>query len=260
MRNFSMICMLILAFTFSSFAQSGVTVLLKGAVRDAKTGSAVGTEYEIYDMQGSKVASARSNSSNGNYSATLKPGARYKIVFSGFTILKHIEEFDLQPSQSYAEINRDFTVQKLSTGMEMYAMAGFAVDGAALTPQASSILGELNTILKKNRGLNLVISLYPDMAPPRPAAPAPAAKVQSSNKKGKTPEPPPPPVATGPERKAVDATLTAQRIDAIRALLPDVKNIESRIKFVTDKSATPQQDAQNITLVISAGEVKNMFD
>ena len=48
-------------FTFSMVNAQETTVLLKGIVTDRLTGKPVGVNYEISDMQGMKVADAKSN-------------------------------------------------------------------------------------------------------------------------------------------------------------------------------------------------------
>ena len=243
--------------TITLQAQS-TTVLLKGIITDTKTGKPVGTNYEITDQSGNKVADAKSNPRTGEYSSALKPGASYSIFFYGFDILKSTKQFTLQPASQYQEIEMNFSVDKLESGMELYSLSAFQNGSNELTAEAKAAIEDTKAILKGNRNLHIEITILPDMAAPRYEQPA-APKVDKKKKKGS--EPPPQPILLNPtERIALNPAVQTQRADAVKALFGDAKVQLGRVNFVIDQSKDAAQDLKKSTLIISVGQVKSLFD
>ena len=238
-------------------AQNTSTILLKGIIRDIQSGAAVGTDYEITDEAGNKVANAKSHPKTGMYSAALKPGASYTILFNGFDIVKSRQNIVLEPAEKYQEITKDFTVQKLYTGMELYSIKEFEYTGNTLSAESIQALNDIKEMLKKNRNLSITITLLPDIAPPPVQIAAPVIK---SKKKGKNEVPVASPIQNHNIRNEIDPTLTASRVEAIKSIFTEVKNLDSKLKINTENRNDPKHDTLKNTLIISVGEVKSLFE
>jgi len=246
--------------SFSMVNAQETTVLLKGIVTDRLTGKPVGVNYEISDMQGMKVADAKSNPKTGEYSSAVKPGAEYTMFFYGFDILKSTKSISIQPASKYEEVPMDFTVDKLVKGMELYSVEGFDPGASKTNISGDKVMAETISMLKGNRNLHVNVTLYPDMAPPRYETIAPP-KQDKKKKKGNEPVIPSQQKLLNPtERQALNADLLKQRMDAILASFPDASAQMKRMHFIIDKASDPQQDVKRSTLVISVGEVKSLFD
>lgn len=246
--------------TFSMVNAQETTVLLKGIITDRLTGKPVGVNYEVSDMQGVKVADAKSNPKTGEYSSAIKPGADYTMFFYGFDILKSTKTISIQPASKYEEVSMDFTVDKLAKGMELYSIEGYDPGAIKTNIIGDKVMAEAIAMLKGNRNLHVNVTLYPDMAPPRYEMIAPP-KQDKKKKKGNEPVIPPQQKLLNPtERLALNADFLKQRMDAILASFPDASAQMKRMHFIIDKASDPQQDVKRSTLVISVGEVKSLFD
>jgi hypothetical protein len=82
----------------------------------------------------------------------------------------------LEPAEKYQEITKDFTVQKLYTGMELYSIKAFEYTGNTLSAESIQALNDIKEMLKKNRNLSIAITLLPDIAPPPVQIAAPVIK------------------------------------------------------------------------------------
>lgn len=259
MRFLFTICVFYSCAFITIHAQNTSTVLLKGIIRDIQSGTAVGTDYEITDEAGNKVANAKSHPKTGMYSAALKSGASYTILFNGYDIVKSRQNIVLEPAEKYQEITKDFTVQKLYTGMELFSLKAFEYTASTLSAESIQALNDIKEMLRKNRNLSINITLLPDIAPPPVQIAAPAVKAK---KKGKNEVPVPVASPTQPQnlRNEIDPTLTASRVDAIKSMFTEVKNLDSKLKINTENRNDPKHDALKNTLIISVGEVKSLFE
>jgi hypothetical protein len=259
MRFLFAICVFYCFAFITIHAQNTSTILLKGIIRDIQSGAAVGTDYEITDEAGNKVANAKSHPKTGMYSAALKPGASYTILFNGFDIVKSKQNIVLEPAEKYQEITKDFTVQKLYTGMELYSLKAFEYSGNTLSAEAIQALNDIKEMLKKNRNLSINITLLPDIAPPPVQISAPVIK---SKKKGKNEVPVPvaSPIQNHNLRNEIEPTLTASRVEAIKSIFTEVKNLDSKLKINTENRNDLKHDTLKNTLIISVGEVKSLFE
>jgi hypothetical protein len=246
--------------TFSMVNAQETTVLLKGIITDRLTGKPVGVNYEISDMQGNKVADAKSNPKTGEYSSAVKPGAEYSMFFYGFDILKSTKSISIQPATKYEEVPMDFTVDKLVKGMELYSVEGFDPGIIKTNISGEKVMAEAIAMLKGNRNLHVNVTLLPDMAPLKYETVAPP-KPDKKKKKGEEAVFSPKAKILNPtERQALNADILKQRMDGILASFPDASAQMKRMHFIIDKASDPQQDVKRSTLVISVGEVKSLFD
>jgi len=267
---------LLLIFSIGSVqlsSQTKVVTLLQGTITDEATGKPVGCDFEITDAAGAKTR-GKSATNNGSYQAVLEPGGTYTIMLFSYDILRMTATITLPESKGYSVVVRDFKVQKLRSGMELHALHAFSAGQSTLSAEATTALGELKEMMRRNRTLTIIVTAYGDaelLPPPPPAPVEPVVEVKP--KKGKTPkgkksEPPPPPppppapVDTVPPKPLIDE-LAVARGAALKAFLQDVKNAEIRVKIITD---APFPKGANGTApsfknaIISVGEVKSLFD
>ena len=246
--------------TLSMVNAQETTVLLKGVITDRLTGKPVGVNYEITDMQGIKVADAKSNPKTGEYSSAVKPGAEYTMFFYGFDILKSTKTISVQPASKYEEVPMDFTVDKLVKGMELFSVEGFDPGSIKANVIGDKVMAETIAMLKGNRNLHVNVTLLPDMAAPRYETIAPP-KQDKKKKKGNDPIIPLQQKLLNPtEREALNADILKQRKDAIIASFPEASAQLKRMNFIIDKASDPQQDVKRSTMIVSVGEVKSLFD
>ncbi len=265
--------LLVLIGSTQLFSQTKVVTLLQGTITDEATGKPVGCDFEITDAAGAKTR-GKSATNNGSYQAVLEPGGTYTIMLFSYDILRMTATFTLPESKGYSVAVRDYKVQKLRSGMELHALHAFSAGQSTLSAEATTALGELKEMMRRNRTLTIIATTYGDaeLKPPPPPAPIEPV-IEVKPKKGKTPkgkkaEPPPPPppppapVDTVPPAPLIDE-LAVARGAALKAFLQDVKNAEIRIKIITD---APFPKGANGTApsfknaIINVGEVKSLFD
>lgn len=252
-------------------AQTKVVTLLQGTITDEASGKFVGADFEITDAAGAKTR-GKSAPNNGSFQAVLEPGGTYTISLFSFDILRKTETLVLPPSEKYSIVTKEYKVQKLRAGMELNALHAFKAGQSNLSPQAVEYFNELKEMMRRNRSLTVIINTYGDevLKPPTPPAPAPEPTpepVKKGKSKGKKvveapPPPPPAPVEVVPPEPLIDH-LAVQRGEAVKLILQDVKNSESRIKIITDApfpSGANGLSPDFKNLIIKVGEVKSLFD
>lgn len=143
-----------------AFAQSDIVVLLKGTVKD-QSGAPVEVELGFRDAAGDPVRSKSDKA--GNYQAVLKPGQKYTLIFNGKDILREIIEFNVDPTDKYVEIRKDFTVRKLGAGTKIFDGFAFEKGSSNLTTEAKEQLKEMIDMLNKNRNMTIEVAVFGDM-------------------------------------------------------------------------------------------------
>lgn len=253
-------------------AQTKVVTLLQGTITDEASGKFVGADFEITDAAGAKTR-GKSAPNNGSFQAVLEPGGTYTISLFSFDILRKTETLVLPASEKYSIVTKDYKVQKLRAGMELNALHAFKAGQSNLSPQAVEYFTELKEMMRRNRSLTIIINTYGDelLKPPPPPAPPVVETKPEPVKKGKTkgkkvveppPPPPPAPVEVVPPEPLIDH-LSVQRGEAVKLILQEVKNSESRIKIITDApfpSGANGLSPDFKNLIIKVGEVKSLFD
>lgn len=188
-----------------AFAQSDIVVLLKGTVKD-QSGAPVEVELGFRDAGGDPVR-AKSDKA-GVYQAVLKPGQKYTVIFNGKDILREIIEFNIDPTDKYVEVRKDFTVRKLAVGTKIFDGFAFEKGTSELTAQAKEQLKEMADMLNKNRNMTINVTTFGDM----------------------------------PD----DPSLQKPREDAFMAFMADVKSGKKRIKFINTIPFPKREEAAPI--------------
>lgn len=138
--------------------------LLKGVVRDEKTGKFLEATIDLVDNEKNEVlAIFKSNSSTGKYLVTLPSGRNYGMVVRAAGYLFHSENFLLPEAAEFQEFVLDFDMKKLEIGSTI-ALRNifFDSDKASLRPESESELNRLIKLLKENPGTRIEIASHTD--------------------------------------------------------------------------------------------------
>lgn len=91
--------------------------LLKGVISDEITQSPVGAVIEITDNDKNEIiASFESNSKTGKYLVTLPSGKNYGLAVKAEGYLFHSENFNIPPTTSYREVEKNIQLKKVEVG------------------------------------------------------------------------------------------------------------------------------------------------
>ncbi len=253
MRVLLSLCVVILGAT-AAFAQQA-NLNLEGVVRDEVTGAPVGVKIFIWTPSGKRIT-ITSNSKDGTYLQTLSEAGPHKVALSGYNIYRKETTVDMPKAEKYRVIKQDFTVRTLVEGAPLGSVQnGFDKNAATLTPAGQKQVSEVAELLRANQEMTVVFHVAPDedrlkaMKDQAEAAYqkeyAAWQKAVKKTKKGQTP-PAEPVRPVDPVDPNID--LVQQRINAVRALLKEVKAGDVRISYVTvplpvATSAVPAQPA-----------------
>lgn len=198
-------CLLFVMTTGLLYAQGDVVVLLKGTVKD-QSGNPVEVELGFRDAAGDPVR-AKSDK-NGVYQAVLKPGQKYTVIFNGKDVLREITEFNVDATDKYLEVRKDFSVRKLGVGTRIFDGFAFEKGSSSLKPDAQEKIKELIDMLNKNRNMTITVAVFGDM----------------------------------PD----DPSLQQPRQDAITAFMAEVKSSKKRIVFINSIPFPKREEAAPI--------------
>lgn len=299
----SLAALLMIASAISAVAQQAVT-RVEGFIRDEVTSTPIGVKVYVYQPDGKRLT-INSNSSDGSYLVVLNQAGSHKFALAGHNVYKKEYTVDVPSSTKFQEIKRDFTVRELREGADLAAVVGFATNQAVLTGQGKQALDKLKEDLNINQQMNIVITVTADEDRVAAYTAEVRAKYHKDSldwvkamkayekkyKKAKTkPEPPAAPVPPPTTIEDPNQRLLAERIQAVKAELRDVKNGDLRVvvkdgplpavaatpapppvaeasnkKSKKAKAApTPAKPAQAVgpkhnTLTIKIGPVKRLF-
>lgn len=138
--------------------------LLKGVVRDEKSGKLLEATIDLIDNEKNEVlAIFKNNSSTGKYLVTLPSGKNYGMVVRAQGYLFHSENFLLPEAMAFQEFVLDFDMKKLEVGSTI-ALRNifFDSDKASIRPESESELNRLIKLLKDNPGTRIEIASHTD--------------------------------------------------------------------------------------------------
>lgn len=170
----------------------GVTNLLKGKVVDEKGIALKGVQ--VYVKSGDDIVAKSKTTSNGDFTAVLKPGATYIVSFDRYDLFASNQDFSIPASSSYKELEQSFTVRTYTKGMSLGLFQVFPAGKTTLNNTA--IFETVQQMMKKMPNMTIAITVSAEglKAPKKP---------KPSKKKGAVVETPITPIQ--------------QRIDAIHA-------------------------------------------
>jgi len=223
----------ILLISGNVYSLSPVT-LLQGRITDKATGQPVRASIKFYSLSG-KQADSKS-STEGTYQQVLTPGETYFVVFKDYFPFDKSFKLSLPESSTYNELSRDFTVVKLSEGMELYKFNAFDANSSKLSEQAISKFKELKYFLEFNSKVNLKITLS-----------SADSKQKNTSKKSRS--------------QSIFSDITKSRIESISQYfasngipLAHQTFEESKKSFDVSKS----KDKKKINVIISVGRILDL--
>jgi hypothetical protein len=257
-----LLVVLILSFIFQSIAFDGKDlVLIHGQVKDSETNKPLGVTIVFFSQSGKQIQ-AKSNSSDGSYQQVLQAGEKYYIVFRDYVLMGDNPELELDKKGKYTEIEKNFSVRKIETGLPVCSFNPFKPNLPDLIANDFLCLNELKTFLENNPKVNVIITIHTHDSNPKPYD----KKVTYLDSKNKT------------KTKKVKVSTAEQlqeladkRINSIKKLLNSMNISERKVTFEVDTrpdlSKSPKDKkkskSKNVisslpTVYIKVGKVLNL--
>lgn len=138
--------------------------LLKGIVTDEITTLPVGAIIEITDNDKNEIiASFESNSKTGKYLVTLPSGKNYGMAVKAEGFLFHSENFNIPPTTSYREVEKNIQLKKVEVGSVIVLNnIFFDFNKSTLRPDSYPELERLLKLLNDMPTLKIEISGHTD--------------------------------------------------------------------------------------------------
>jgi outer membrane protein OmpA-like peptidoglycan-associated protein/tetratricopeptide (TPR) repeat protein len=138
--------------------------LLKGIISDELTQIPLGAVIEITDNEKNEViASFESNSKTGKYLITLPSGKNYGMAVKAEGYLFHSENFNIPPTTSYREVEKNIELKKVEVGSVIVLNnIFFDFNKSTLRPDSYAELERLHKLLIEVPSLKIEISGHTD--------------------------------------------------------------------------------------------------
>jgi outer membrane protein OmpA-like peptidoglycan-associated protein/tetratricopeptide (TPR) repeat protein len=138
--------------------------LLKGIVMDEVTLLPLGSVIELTDNDLNEIiASFESNSKTGRYLITLPSGKNYGMAVKADGYLFHSENFNIPPTTSYREVNKDILMKKVAVGSTIVLNnIFFDFDKSTIRPESHAELDRLLNLLTSMSSMKIEISGHTD--------------------------------------------------------------------------------------------------
>ncbi len=138
--------------------------LLKGVISDEVTKAPLGAVIEITDNEKNEIiASFESNSKTGKYLITLPSGKNYGMAVKAEGYLFHSENFNIPPTTSYREVEKNIELKKVEVGSVIVLNnIFFDFNKSTLRPDSYAELGRLLKLLNDVPTLKIEISGHTD--------------------------------------------------------------------------------------------------
>jgi hypothetical protein len=203
-------------------------VLVQGKVTDNETGKPLGITIVFTNMGGKKIQ-VKSNSTDGTYQQVLQSGEAYAIQFKDYVLVEDVNLLELQKSEKYMELTRNFKVRKIAVGMNLCNCNAFSSNRSDIALKNINCFNEAKDFLTDNPKVNLLVTVHTHDSHFK----ASKKKVPFTDKKGKI------------KNKTVTVTpgelldeLADSRIRALKDFFKTLNISERRIIFEKDtKSA-----------------------
>lgn len=138
--------------------------LMKGIIKDSKTGEPIEATIEIYDNDSNKVVfSSTSNSETGKYIVSLPSGRNYGINVDAPGYIFHSENINLPEDAAFEEKVKDIGLQKIEVGAKVVLKNIFYDYGKAdLRSDSYNELDKVVKLINQNPKLKIEISSHTD--------------------------------------------------------------------------------------------------
>ena len=138
--------------------------VLEGVILDEVSLSPLQATIEITDNAKNEIlASFESNSQNGAYLISLKPGKNYGITVSRKDYMFHSENFNIPADAEARKIKKDILLKKMEVGVKIVLNnIFFDFNKATLRPESVAELDRLTRLLEETTSLKIEISGHTD--------------------------------------------------------------------------------------------------
>lgn len=220
-------------FTYNAKSYDGKDlVLIQGKVSDFETNKPIGVTIIFYSQSGKQIQ-AKSNSTDGSYQQVLQAGEKYNIVFKDYILMNESPELELSKSGKYNEIEKNFRVKKIETGIEICSFNPFRANQSDLIGHSLGCLYELKSLLENNPKVNAVITIHTHDSNPKTYDKK--VTYQDSKNKTKTKK-----VKVSIEEQLQE--LAEKRINALKNVMKSLNIAERKVTFEVDtKPASPAE-------------------
>lgn len=169
-KLFSLMITAVIAVSTTLQTQPILTVV--GVVQDELTALPASVGISVFDIQGKRIATTRSNSKDGYYLVTgLKAGESYKFKVEDKVFLNSEFGFDCPNTGRYQELSKDILVVPRKSGSRIpLPIPPFELRKTKLRVGAEELLEEFLVLLKSNPELEFDILSFPDAAGDESAA------------------------------------------------------------------------------------------
>ena len=144
--------------------KSAKLTILKGVISDEKTNEPIESNIELIDNEKNTVVTTfKSNSNTGKYLVALPSGKNYGVAVKHEGYLFHSENFIIPETKEFQEFTLNIRLKKLDVGNSIVLKNIFFDFGKAiLSPESTSELDRLITLLKENPKLKIELSSHTD--------------------------------------------------------------------------------------------------
>jgi len=141
-----------------------MNIIFSGVILDEETLEPLQATIEITDnAKNELIASFESNSENGQYLLSLKPGINYAITVTKKGYLFHSENFDIPKNAAARKIRKDILLGKILVGSKIVLNnIFFDFNKSTLRPESVSELNRLVKLMNETPPLRIEISGHTD--------------------------------------------------------------------------------------------------
>ncbi len=145
-------------------SSSASLTILKGKVKDAKSGESLEAKIQLIDNKTTKkISKTKSGEKNGKYMVSLPAGKNYAIHVEKDGYLFHSENFNIPDSAAYQEVTKNIELKKIEIGKSIVLKnIFFDLDKATLRDASKAELERLIKMLEKHSGIKIEISGHTD--------------------------------------------------------------------------------------------------
>jgi|GEM_PF-1557055 len=150
----------LLSFESPAFSQSAnnPVVLLQGKIIDSQSGNPVGTGIQFVNSEGKKLQT-KSNPGSGAFTQVLRPNEDFIIMFKDYILVDDSKTFRTPNVSEYHEMNKDFHIKKIVTGMELFRFNAYDPNESHIEGTSIQKMKEVKEMLAYNPKVNIIITI-----------------------------------------------------------------------------------------------------
>lgn len=229
-----LICLFVVYTNFVIAFDGKDLVLIHGKVTDYDTNNPLGITIIFFSQSGKQIH-AKSNSTDGSFQQVLQAGEKYNIVFKDFILINDNPELEVPKSGKYSEIEKNFTVKKIETGLGICSFNPFKPNNYDLTSNYFSCINELKSFLDNNPKVNVIITIHTYDSNPQPIEKKVTYLDSKNRKKTKKVK-----VSTAEQLQE----LAENRLNALKNLIKSANIIERKVTYEIDTKTSASMEKQ----------------